>query len=600
MKKINLRKALPAAAALMLFGQCSIEPIYYTEVTEEVYSSSAGTSDEAAQIGVWQILAVPFDHLKDYHGRIPMTYLTASNTLTTDEILMPNRNGDWYDDGFYLNHWYHKWNSTTDGYWVYAHDDAVMQGVVKCWDTYKRLEAIDFAAIGFSEPEKTKKWMLAQVKATIAFLYLCGLDHFGGLPLYKTVAEGTSEEAFGRATDKETFQFIESTLREVIPDLEVNGANAFNGFFTKGAAAAVLARLYFNARSYTKGDDPTAPGESYDAKCKEVCTDIKNGVYGTYSVAADYRSIFGWSNEYCSEFIFGISSAKSFREVSGSRPEYGTHYNTMVYLDNKEALSWNGICLSPSLDMDGKNYRYVTGNLGGPFKLGCPYDKFDSTDVRKQNYVYRGGGQYEGMFLAGKLINPLTGGVCTADGTREYKQGDTIPMVDIIAQICPTKTYKPNRYEGAMFAEENSGVRLLKFSPIPNDADNATRFNPDIPIIRYAEIEFMLAEIAFNDGDKSTAAKLINDIRARYFTTTGGDPNPVPDDFDKYRLADEWLIEFLGEGRRRTDLVRLGLYTTEPWWDHPADGPGQEYRNRFPIPQHAIDANPKLKQNPGY
>ena len=79
-----------------------------------------------------------------------MTYLTASNTLTTDEILMPNRNGDWYYDGFYLNHWYHKWNSTTDGYWVYAHDDAVMQGVVKCWDTYKRLEAIDFAAIGFS------------------------------------------------------------------------------------------------------------------------------------------------------------------------------------------------------------------------------------------------------------------------------------------------------------------------------------------------------------------------------------------------------------------------------------------------------------------
>ena len=119
MKRINLFKAL-AAAALIALGQCSVEPIYHTEVTGEVYDQSSGTSAESAQIGVWQILAIPFDHLKDYHGRLPMTSLTASNTLTTDEILMPNRNGDWYDGGFYLNHWYHKWNSTTEGYWVYA------------------------------------------------------------------------------------------------------------------------------------------------------------------------------------------------------------------------------------------------------------------------------------------------------------------------------------------------------------------------------------------------------------------------------------------------------------------------------------------------
>jgi hypothetical protein len=74
----------------------------------------------------------------------------------------------------------------------------------------------------------------------------------------------------------------------------------------------------------------------------------------------------------------------------------------------------------------------------------------------------------------------------------------------------------------------------------------------------------------------------------------------VPSDFDKYRLADEWLIEFLGEGRRRTDLVRWNMYTTEPWWDHPADGPGQEFRNRFPIYQTFKAANDKLVQNPGY
>jgi hypothetical protein len=581
MKKINLFKILPVAAALTVLGQCSVEPTYYTEVTDEVYNSSG-----SAQTGVWQILAVPFEHVKSYMGNVPMTYFPAPNELTSDEMVMPNRNGDWYDGGFYLNDFYHNWGVSSDSYWVYAYEQ-IMQGVVKCWDSYARLEAIDFDAIEF--PAGTKEWMRAQVKATIAYLYLIGIDYYGGMPLYTTMAEGTSTEVFGRSTDVQTFEFIETTLKEIIPDLEQN-TDPFNGYYTKGAAAALLARLYFNAQPYIKANR--------DADCKKVCEDIKNGVYGNYRLEDDYRNVFGWDNESSPEFIFGISSVKSFREVKGGRLEYGSHYNTMVYLDNKEALSWNGYCLTPSLDIAGKNYREEKGELGGPYKLGCPYAKFETADIRKQNYVYYGSGRYEGMFLAGKLINPITGAACTADGTREYAMGDTIPMVDQIAQLCPTKEYDGNRNEGAMYAEENSGIRILKFSPVPNDADNAIRFNPDIPLIRYAEIEFMLAEIAFNGGDISTAANLINGVRARYFI--GSDPNPVDGTLDKYRLADEWMIEFLCEGRRRTDLVRWKMFTTEAWWDHPADGPGKEHLNRFPIPQSAIDANSKLVQNPGY
>jgi hypothetical protein len=583
MKRIKLVNVLPAIVALFLFGQCSVEPTYFTEITDEVYNTSG-----SAQTGVWQIMSVPFDHLKDRSGNIPLTHFTASNTLSSDEILMPNRNGDWYDDGFYLSHWSHKWGASTEGYWWYAYA-GVTEGVMKCWDSYARLEAIDFDAIEFEAG--TREWMYAQIKTMVAYFYFVGLDHFGGMPLYKNVQEATSDEVVGRSTDVETFQFIEQTLKETIPVLNKN-TDPFNGFFTKGAAAAMLARLYFNAQPYIK--------QNRDDDCETVCNDIKNGVYGNYSLESDYRKVFGWDNEKSPEFLFGITSVKSFREIRGSRPDYGTHYNTMVYLDNKEALSWNGICISPSQDMNGKHYRYEAGNLGGPYKLGCPYDKFEENDIRKSNYVYYGSGRFEGMFLEGKLINPITGAACTADGTREYKNGDTIPMVDIIAQICPDKDYPAGRMEGAMYAEENSGVRLLKLSPIPNDADNAIRFNPDVPLIRYAEIEFMLAEIAYNRGDLATAATILNGVRSRYFPD--GDPNPVTAaNLDKYRLADEWLIEFLGEGRRRTDLVRWGMYTTEAWWDHLADGAGQEFRNRFPIPETAINAGQgKILQNPGY
>ena len=67
---------------------------------------------------------------------------------------------------------------------------------------------------------------------------------------------------------------------------------------------------------------------------------------------------------------------------------------------------------------------------------------------------------------------------------------------------------------------------------------------------------------------------------------------------DMYRMADEWMIEFLGEGRRRTDLIRMGYFVHEPWWDHTPSH--DENLNRYPIPHNALSANNLLKQNPGY
>jgi hypothetical protein len=63
-------------------------------------------------------------------------------------------------------------------------------------------------------------------------------------------------------------------------------------------------------------------------------------------------------------------------------------------------------------------------------------------------------------------------------------------------------------------------------------------------------------------------------------------------------MLDEWLIEFIGEGRRRTDLVRRNKFVTEDWWDHKATNNANF--NRFPIPEDAGSANNLIEQNPGY
>jgi hypothetical protein len=51
------------------------------------------------------------------------------------------------------------------------------------------------------------------------------------------------------------------------------------------------------------------------------------------------------------------------------------------------------------------------------------------------------------------------------------------------------------------------------------------------------------------------------------------------------------------EGKRRTDLVRAGQFTSGTWYAKTTNTP---FRILFPIPQTQIETNPQLKQNPGY
>ena len=147
-------------------------------------------------------------------------------------------------------------------------------------------------------------------------------------------------------------------------------------------------------------------------------------------------------------------------------------------------------------------------------------------------------------------------------------------------------------------AEENSGIRVTKVCPRPTQTDKKLMFNPDIPVIRLAEIYYMLAECKMRQGDKKGAAELINKVRKRYFEN-GNDPDPVTEtNLDKYRMLDEWMEEFVAEGRRRTDLIRWDAYVTEDWWDHKATN--NKNFNRFPVYYSILEANQKLKQNPGY
>ena len=117
--------------------------------------------------------------------------------------------------------------------------------------------------------------------------------------------------------------------------------------------------------------------------------------------------------------------------------------------------------------------------------------------------------------------------------------------------------------------------------------------------IRLAEIYYSLAECKFREGDKAAASVLLNDVRKRYYATNS--PSLYKTDgsqLTELELMDEWGREFLGEGRRRIDLVRFDKFSSGIWWDKIPDA--DNTRSIFPIGQSVLNSSILLKQNPGY
>ena len=148
--------------------------------------------------------------------------------------------------------------------------------------------------------------------------------------------------------------------------------------------------------------------------------------------------------------------------------------------------------------------------------------------------------------------------------------------------------------------DHNSGWHFVKY-PIYSDEDAGKR-EADYNEIRLAEIYYSLAECKFKANDVDGAAKLLNAVRKRnYPQDTWAEYLYKPEGtvtLTQDELYDEWGREFLAEGRRRTDLIRWGLYCTEEWWDKKPDA--DSHWDIFPIPRDMMGADHTLKQNPGY
>lgn len=554
--------AVTVGAAALCAPSCDLDEKFYSEVTPDTFFTSPEST--------YAVLCRPFTHWKWYIGA-DRWYLQE---LTTDEMVCPKRGSDWYNSGEYYRLHYHTWSP--DDRFVVNTYDGTTGGISRALEAKSDLQGVDYNAIGLNDAVKADH--INQLNAITAYFYMRGLDYFGGMPIYYSV----DDDLCARSTARETYAHIETLLKDAIPALSKKttlGASE-DGYFKQAAAAALLAQLYFNAVAYI--------GEEHFDECAEICRDIIGGVYGTYELDKTWYGPHCFDNNTSPEVIWTVPSENSKVEWNWYF-EYFYHYSSYEYF-GIETAGYNGFMLTPSLDPQGRYYTQ--------WKLGNPYQKFNDKDLRKKPYRYLGSRKYEGMFLVGDQTNPNNPSQQCL-GQKEYS-GKVINLVDQVARFSEvgTKYNSVAELTSTMAdGEENSGVRLVK-APQPNLDDKLLRWNPDCPVIRLSEIYYMLAECELRAGDKKTAAGLINQVRGRNFEG-GADPNPVTaDNLDEYRMLDEWMIEFLGEGRRRTDLIRWDKFVTESWWDHTPLN--DKNKNLFPIPNSAISANNLIEQNPGY
>ena len=556
-----------------------------TDLSETAYDIIIGETFYQTKENVYQGFVRPFNY--GFQSCTSATFCIAESSA--DHFMTPNRQGHWLDQQVYFRVHWHEWtiddqnprNAWNDNFRV----------VINCNSAMADLSRLDPAKFNMTAAEMNS--LINNLRTLRAWSYIKLFDMFRNIPI---TTEFPSEELLpSQVTPKETFNFIETELKEMLNVLEVKQGSGGNGnkqgLWTKAGAASLLVRLYLNAQLWI--------GEDRTSDCANYAQRIIDGEYGSYGIASRWDAPFDWNNETCEELIFAFTSTYGSQRYHYGNDMFwwGAPFKAPPYFGFTELGDMNPRHgLQPGLDLYGNEY---------PFANGKPVRKFMNypDDVRLKKYRNLGNSTREGMFLREALD------YIGADGTVQYCRADNNRYMLYMRDQCgwfedtDTTSISPNPSGSAPVmisdmdhADQSSGWSMIKY-PIYRNGD-VGKLEADYALIRLPEIYYSLAECKLRQGDKAAAAALLNKVRARYYPE--GSSSLYKDDgsqITEQELLDEWGREFLGEGIRRTVLCRFGAYCGE-WWDKRAEP--DNHTMLLPLHRSILDANPNLVQNPGY
>ena len=382
---------------------------------------------------------------------------------------------------------------------------------------------------------------IAELRSLRAYAYFYLMDLFGNVPIF-TDPKVDPLNLPDQNTRQEVFDFVVSELEDAATNLpsKSEAGDQYYGRLTKEAVWSLLATIYLNAEVYT--------GTAMYAEAESYADLVINS--GSFSLLPNYFDNFVANNENNNEFIFG---AVYTPEVAG-----GIGHPIVQ--------------------------KVLPGISGGLF--GLPYTPQNGFATRPSIYnAYEDEDDRKDMFLGyGPLTDPRNGEVVMVERI--------VPDNNSALYQPGTSTEGPVPYEiipatGIRSQPMNAGIKWIKWQLDPNtQGGNAGN---DIAFIRYADILLIKAEAMARQGDLMGALPYVNMIRER----------SNAEEFTAITLDDileERNRELAFEMTRRRDLIRFGEFTNAWEWKPESES----YRTIYPIPQAAINANPKLQQNQGY
>ena len=577
MNKLYKYAALLAVpAALMTASTC-------TDLSETLYDQVASNNYYNTKNDVIRAVLRPFEH-----GFWSIQNRHVLNEESADQLITPTR-GDWWDDG---GRWArlhrHKWLVTNGE--AQSEFNGCYQGIGQANKVIEDLDKLSASKFGFSEDEF--KNLRAQNHVLRAWFYIRLLDAFRNIYLSQSFYD-QSKNSKEQVPPKEIFDFIEKDLKEALPELakktSLGGNGKLEGQWTQAGAAALLVRLYMNAKVYI--------GEDHFADAEQYAQDIVDGKYGTYAVADRWDAAFDWDNENCDEVIFAFpSSGETHWHYKGDMYWWSVPSKANDWLhDTKSREGSHNIkySASPSYNPKGEKYNY---------ELGMPIAQFKKypSDVRLKMYKNLSNGRREGMFIFGKIQYTDDNG--NTQYLKDHHDQYTLDLRDAVGKFGGTDGSKwldkaASRLEDG---DDNSGWMFAKY-PLYSDNEEDQQFEADYCEVRLPEIIYSLAECKLRKGDTSGAAKLLNSVRKRNYPSSDWSTVLYAPEgaatLDMKEMLAEWGREFFAEGRRRIDLIRFGKFGNA-WWDKDADA--DNHTEIFPFHTEILNTHTGMKQNPGY
>lgn len=331
--KINFlsSKILLAAILVMSINQSC------TNLEEELFDTVSDANFLKTDEELNAALLAAYTNLYGFAGH---NGIWSINEVSTDEALIPQRGGDWYDGGQWLRMHRHEYKANEDAFnntWGFCYT-----GIGTCNRVIELLE--EKAGDKPSTPG-----LVAELKVLRAMYYYWLLDNFGDVPIVTDFKTANATPA--KNTRQEVYAFIESEITGNIGSISSNNDVATYGRMNSWTAKAILAKLYLNAERYT--------GAAQWQKCADVCNEIISS--GKFSLASNFFANFATINK-TPEIIFAIP----YDQVFGKGfpiVQMTLHYQSQKTY-NLQAQPWNGYCSVQEF-----------------------YNSFDDSDVRKKSFI---------------------------------------------------------------------------------------------------------------------------------------------------------------------------------------------------------------------